>query len=140
MSERASSGTRSIVTAAVVDAALITVFVLIGRRNHEEALSLAGIAETAWPFLVAALAGWLVTRAWRHPFALWPTGVVIWAVTVAGGMMLRVASGQGVQLAFVIVATLTLAAFLLGWRLIALLVTRRGRRADRSERAGADAA
>ena len=58
---------------------------------------------------------------------------MIWAATVGGGMLLRVASGQGVQLAFVIVAALTLAAMLLGWRLVALFVTRRSRRTNRAE-------
>ena len=133
MSERLPNTTAPIVTAAVLDAVLILVFVLIGRRNHEEALALGGIAQTAWPFLVGATAGWLATRAWRSPFGLWPTGTVIWAATVGGGMLLRVASGQGVQLAFVIVAALTLAAMLLGWRLVALFVTRRSTRTNRVE-------
>ncbi|MGH3705072.1 MAG: DUF3054 domain-containing protein, partial [Agromyces sp.] len=73
------------------------------------------------------VAVWLASRAWRHPLAVWPTGVIVWAVTVVGGMLLRAVSGQGAQLAFIIVATLTLAAFLLGWRLIATLVTRGAR-------------
>ena len=133
MSQRTTRSTAPVATAAAVDGALILVFVLIGRRNHEAALSLGGIAQTAWPFLVGAVAGWLAVRAWRHPFALWPTGTVIWAATVGGGMALRVASGQGVQLAFVIVAALTLAALLLGWRLAALLATRRSRRTHRAE-------
>ena len=133
MTERTPNSTAPIATAVALDAALILVFVLIGRRNHDEALALGGIAQTAWPFLVGAAAGWLATRAWRSPFSLWPTGTVIWASTVVGGMLLRVASGQGVQLAFVIVAALTLAAMLLGWRLVALFVARRSRRTNRAE-------
>jgi hypothetical protein len=133
MTERTPNSTAPIATAVALDAALILVFVLIGRRNHDEALALGGIAQTAWPFLVGAAAGWLATRAWRSPFSLWPTGTVIWASTVGGGMLLRVASGQGVQLAFVIVAALTLAAMLIGWRLVALFVTRRSRRTNRAE-------
>jgi hypothetical protein len=39
-------------------------------------------------------------------------------------MLLRVASNQGVQLSFVIVASVVLGVFLLGWRAIALLVKR----------------
>jgi len=42
-------------------------------------------------------------------------------------MLLRVATGQGVALAFVIVAALTLALLLIGWRGIALLMSRRTR-------------
>ena len=134
MSERTSNSTAPVATAVALDVALILVFVLIGRRNHEEALALGGIAQTAWPFLVGAAAGWVATRAWRSPFGLWPTGTVIWAATVGGGMLLRVVSGQGVQPAFVIVAALTLAAMLLGWRLVALFVTRRARRTNRADR------
>lgn len=134
MSERTSNSTAPVATAVALDVALILVFVLIGRRNHEEALALGGIAQTAWPFLVGAAAGWLATRAWRSPFGLWPTGTVIWAATVGGGMLLRVVSGQGVQPAFVIVAAVTLAAMLLGWRLVALFVTRRARRTNRADR------
>lgn len=123
--------------AALIDALLVAVFVVIGRRSHAEGLDLAGIAGTAWPFLVALVAGWLLAVAWRRPFAPWPTGVVVWGVTVSGGMLLRLVSGQGTQLAFVIVAAVTLAGFLIGWRLVALLVTRRSRglSADRSESA-----
>jgi len=124
MTQHVSHQTGTIATAAILDAVLVVVFVLIGRRSHAEGLDLAGIAITAWPFLGALAAGWLAARAWRHPLAVWPTGVIVWAVTVIGGMLLRVVSGQGTQFAFIVVATLTLAAFLLGWRLVALLVTR----------------
>ncbi|MFB9310769.1 hypothetical protein BJY17_003412 [Agromyces hippuratus] len=125
MTQPSNHRTGTIAIAAVLDAVLVVVFVSIGRSSHAEGLDLAGIAGTAWPFIVALAAGWLVARAWRHPLAVWPTGVIVWAVTVAGGMVLRAVSGQGTQLAFIIVATLTLAAFLLGWRLIAMLATRR---------------
>ena len=40
-------------------------------------------------------------------------------------MLLRVASGQGVQVGFVVVATVVLAVALLGWRVVVLLVGRR---------------
>lgn len=83
-----------------------------------------GVLATAWPFLVAAVLGWLLGRAWRAPLRLWPTGVIVWAVTVAGGMLLRSVSGEGTAVAFVIVATVTLALFLLGWRAVAALTRR----------------
>jgi hypothetical protein len=120
-----------ITTAALVDAAFVVVFVVIGRRSHAEGLDLPGIAQTAWPLLIALAAGWLVARAWRHPLTVWPTAVVIWVTTVIGGMLLRTVSGQGIELAFVIVAATVLAVFLLGWRLVwrllAALVRRRSR-------------
>lgn len=50
--------------------------------------------------------------------------MVVWIVTVGGGMLLRIASGDTAETPFIIVASLVLAAMLLGWRLIALLVRR----------------
>ncbi|MFF5263260.1 DUF3054 domain-containing protein [Actinomadura viridis] len=102
-----------------LDVGLVLVFVAIGRASHEEGASLAGFAGTAWPFLVGLAAGWGVTRAWRRPEVLVPSGVGIWAATVVVGMLLRAVSGQGTAFAFVVVATSFLAAVLLGWRLIA---------------------
>ncbi|MBT2498747.1 DUF3054 domain-containing protein [Agromyces sp. ISL-38] len=128
MSERERTRAGTIVMAAFLDLVLVHVFVTIGRSSHHETVGMAGIGSTAWPFIVALAAGWLVSLQWRHPLAVWPTGVAIWAVTVGGGLLLRVVSGQGVQFAFVLVATITLAVFLLGWRLATLLVMRRSRR------------
>ena len=117
----------SVAWAAVLDLVLVLVFVLIGRRSHAEGLTLLGTLETAWPFVTGLAIGWLAMRAWRHPLRVVWTGVGIWLVAVIAGMLLRALSGQGVQLAFVIVATVVLGVFLLGWRGIALLVTRRRR-------------
>jgi hypothetical protein len=110
-----------------VDAALVVLFAAIGRGTHDGDVFGpfgAGLATTAWPFLVALLAGWSIARAWRRPLAVVRTGLPVWAVTVVLGMALRALSGQGVAVAFVIVATITLALFLLGWRGIAVVVTR----------------
>ncbi|WP_225310164.1 DUF3054 domain-containing protein [Microbacterium testaceum] len=123
-----SSPRRSPVPALIVDVVLVVVFAAIGRATHDgDVLGPfgSGLATTAWPFVVALLVGWLVTRAWRRPIALVTTGLPVWAITVALGMVLRAVSGQGVAVAFVIVATITVALFLLGWRAAARLVTRR---------------
>ena len=69
-------------------------------------------------------AGWVLSRAWRRPVALRPAGVIIWLLTVALGMVLRVVSGQGTAAAFIVVALAFLGLFLLGWRLIWRLVVR----------------
>lgn len=124
---------RGIAAALVVDAALVAMFALTGRASHVEGLDPAGVWGTAWPFLAGLVVGWLVTRVWRHPLAPWPSGVLIWAATLIVGMMLRVASGQGVALAFVIVAAASLALLLVGWRAIATLVGRLSRRSSRAE-------
>ncbi len=83
-----------------------------------------GVADTAWPFLAGCAAGLLAATILRSrpsgaalddPAGL-RTGVLVWACTVGGGMLLRLASGHTAQPAFVIVATITLAVLLLGWR------------------------
>jgi hypothetical protein len=124
----------AIITAALLDTAAVVVFVLVGRRSHAEGLDLLGIWGTAWPFLAGLAAGWLAARAWRRPLAVWPTAVVIWALTVGGGVLLRAVSGQGIDPAFVIVAAIVLAVLLIGWRLVGWgLVAMRVRRRSRED-------
>jgi hypothetical protein len=119
------AGMRSARVAVVLDACCVLIFVIIGRASHTKGETLAGIASTAWPFLCGLAAGWAVIRAWRRPLAIRPSGLVIWLGTVAVGMVLRVVSGQGTAVAFIIVALAFLGLFLLGWRLIAALALRR---------------
>lgn len=125
-----SSSRRSPALALLLDVVLVVVFAAIGRATHDgDVLGPfgSGLATTAWPFVAALLIGWVVTRAWRRPSAVVRTGLPVWAITVALGMVLRGLSGQGIAVAFVIVATLTLALLLLGWRGIARLASRSGR-------------
>lgn len=135
MNDRARTGTAGTVGALLLDVALVVVFAVIGRSSHAEGLDAAGVWTTAWPFLAGLGVGWLAATAWRHPLAVWPTGVLVWAATLVIGMLLRLASGQGVQPAFVIVAAVTLAVMLIGWRAVAALIAR----LRRPTRATADA-
>ena len=112
--------------AVVVDVVLVLIFAAIGRASHDE--NPAGFLLTAWPFLIAllvghALAALLPGRPHRPWSLLW--GAVVWIVTVAGGMLIRVLSGDTAEVPFIIVATLVLGVFLVGWRAIAALVRRR---------------
>lgn len=101
---------------------------LIGRRSHDEGSALVGTLAVCWPFWVAGAAGWAAMRGRRRPLAVWPTGVGVLAVTVVGAMGIRVLTGAGAPISFVIVTTTVQALFLLGWRgLVALRVHRRGR-------------
>jgi len=111
--------------AAAIDALLVLVFATIGRASHEHSLDVLGVLETAWPFLVGLAVGWAVLRAWRAPLAPLRTGALLVVITVVLGMLLRVVSGGTTAVAFVIVATVTLLVFLVGWRGIAVLVARR---------------
>ena len=101
------------------DVAGVLVFCALGRRSHDEGLNVAGIATTAWPFLSGTAVGWLATRAWRRPTAVYPTGVVVWLCTVAVGMLLRKATSAGVAASFIVVASSVTALLLLGWRALA---------------------
>lgn len=104
-----------ILPAIAVDVICITVFAIVGRSSHQEATDLLGVAHTAWPFLAGCLVGTVLGRTWRHPFAL-TSGVAVWLGTVVGGMTLRLLTGAGVQLSFVLIASFVLALFLIGWR------------------------
>lgn len=120
--------------AVIVDIVLVLVFAAIGRASHDE--NPAGFLLTAWPFLIAVLLGHLLAALLpgrpRRPWSvLW--GVVVWIVTVAGGMLIRVLSGDTAEVPFIIVATLVLGAFLVGWRGIAALLRRRRGAAPRHD-------
>lgn len=107
-----------------IDVVAVLVFCALGRRSHAEGLDLGGLATTAWPFLTGTALGWLVSRGWRRPTALVPTGVVVWISTVLVGMLLRMVTSAGVAWSFVVVASTVTAVFLLGWRAVFALVTR----------------
>src|ERR1700743_3135205 len=81
-----------------VDVVGVLVFCAVGRRSHAEGLTLAGVAETAWPFLTGTAVGWLASRAWRRPTAVVPTGVVVWLSPAVGGVALRRVGRCGRQL------------------------------------------
>jgi uncharacterized integral membrane protein len=112
--------------ALVVDMLLIVLFASLGRRTHASGMDPAGILWTALPFLIAWAAITLATRrSWAR---LWPAGVVVWLVTVAGGLLLRVMSGDTAAFSFQLVTAGVLGAFLLGRRLVTTLLLRPGRR------------
>ena len=111
--------TRTVLAAAVADIACVLIFCAIGRRSHSEGITVAGVAETAWPFLSGTAVGWVLARGWQRPTALAPTGVVVWVSTVVVGVLLRKASSQGAAVSFIVVASLVTAALLLGWRALA---------------------
>lgn len=118
---------RSAALAFAADVACIIAFVSVGRRNHAEGVTLAGIAETAWPFLTGTVIGWLVSRGWRRPTAPVPTGVIVWVCTVIAGMTLRVVSGEGIAFSFILVTTLVTGVTLVGWRAVRAGLSRRTR-------------
>ncbi len=112
----------AVILAGAIDLLMVLAFVLIGRASHGE--DFVGTLTTFWPFLVGLLVGWAIARAWRAPRRIVGTGVVVWASTVVVGLLLRVVSGQGIAVSFVIVTALVLAVFIVGWRAVSLVVVK----------------
>ena len=113
--------------ALTLDVLAVLLFAAVGRRSHAEGLAVLGVLRTAWPFLVGVATGWLLSRAWRAPDALLAAGVPVWLGALVVGMLLRVATGAGTAPSFVVVAAISLAVLLLGWRLVARgVLARRG--------------
>lgn len=103
----------------IVDLLLVVVFAIIGRMSHAEGLSLAGIVTTGWPFVLGLLFAWVLVTLFRwKPWRPFPAGVFVWVVTVGGGMLLRLTIGDTAEVAFIIVASIVLGAFLLLPRLL----------------------
>ena len=107
----------------LIDLVFVVVFAAVGRASHGE--SVLGTFITAWPFLVGCAAAWLVLVLLGDDGLGRRAAVIVWLVTLLGGMALRLASGDTAEVPFIIVATLFLAATLFGWRLIARLIDRR---------------
>ncbi len=111
-----------------LDTFVVVLFAALGLRTHEQESAYAAVLETAAPFLIGLGVAWLVARAWRRPTAIL-TGLVIWPVTVLLGMAVRRGLfDRGTATSFVVVATLFLGAFLVGWRIAWRLVDQRRRR------------
>ena len=117
--------------ALVADVACLLFFAIVGRSSHGESTDLAGVLRTAWPFLAGYLVGLVVSRGWRRPLSR-SVALVVWVATVALGMVLRLLSGAGTPLSFVLVTTIVLGALLLGWRGVVALVQRARARSGQS--------
>jgi Protein of unknown function (DUF3054) len=107
------------------DVAVVLVFVAIGRSVHDHGVRPTGLAWIAWPFLAGlGVAWWLIVwRRWNGAGV--SGGVAVLTTTVAVGMVLRVVSGQGTAVAFIVVAVVFLGALMVGPR--AAAVRRRSR-------------
>jgi hypothetical protein len=112
----------TVVLAALADVVCVLALASGGLATHAADEGMARLVVVAWPFAAGAAVGWIVTRAWRRPWRLWPTGVVVWGCAWALGVLLRVLTGQGVAPAFQLVSFGFLALTMLGWRGVVALV------------------
>lgn len=123
---------------ALADLAVVTVFVLVGRRSHDGGTGLTDFLRIWWPFALGLAVAGPLTGAWRHP-AGGARFVAMTVVTVAVGMGLRVGvQDRAWKWSFVVVTTLFVLGLGAAWRLVAVAVGRR--RAGRSvtDATGAD--
>ncbi len=121
-------------TVLLTDLLLILIFSAMGRTQHESGLTTMGILSTAAPFLASCVAGWSITQNWNAPSRFWPNGVLVWLVTVIGGLTLRGFLDQPPALSFQIVTLLVLGALLLGHRLIRAALGKRRNAADTNDK------
>jgi len=96
----------------------VLIFVAIGRHAHNHGLTWKGMFSTIWPFGVGLLAGWIYLRLSKRSAASMRSGFAVVLFTVVIGMILRVISGQGTAVTFIVVALVFLSLFLVGWRWI----------------------
>jgi DUF3054 family protein len=120
-SDRFRSRFKPIAMLAAGDAAAFVLFAVIGLINHDEGITVAGLARNALPiigvwFVVAPFVG---TYS-RPGFA---TMVATWAIAVPCGVAIRAVwlhrSASSKQIAFGIVALLSTLVLLSAWRAIA---------------------
>ncbi len=109
----------------LLDLLAVTVFVLVGRRSHDEGNGLVDILRVWWPFAAGLGVSAVCTGAWWYPFA-WGRVAAMWVGTLAVGMVLRISvHGREFKPSFVIVTTVFLGVCFFGWRLVARAVGRR---------------
>lgn len=111
-----------IFTALVADIVLVIAFAAVGFYTHAQVLTVDGVVQTSWPFLVGLGCAWILSAAWSAPLAPMRTGVAIWSTTILLGMIIRFAVGAGIAGPFIIVASVLNFLTLVGWRVIARAV------------------
>lgn len=115
----ARTAPQTLVRSILLDLVVLLAFAAVGRRSHDEGNPVLGAFETAWPFLVGAVIGYVVLAIGvRRAVDSVLGGVVIWVGTVVVGMLVRQATDQGTAFSFIVVATCFTGFFLLGWRVL----------------------
>jgi hypothetical protein len=109
---------RTILPAAVLDAACLAVFVALGRESHDIAGGIGWYATVLWPFLL----GWFAAAAALRLYVTWPNRwtvlVLTWVAGTAIALILRSAITQrDTPIAFIIVAYGFIGLTVFGWRL-----------------------
>ena len=108
----------------VLDTVIVVSFVVIGRDSHGFENDWGNTFQVALPFLLALSVGIGIAMAFMDP-TNWRAGLVIAAVTVVGGLALRkYVFHDGTAPTFVWLTAGWMTAWMVGWRLVAVLITR----------------
>ena len=108
----------------VLDVLVVVSFVVIGRDSHGFTADWAETARVALPFLLALSVGIGIAMAFMNP-TNWRAGLVIAAVTVVGGLALRkYVFHDGTATTFVWLTAGWMTAWMVGWRVVAMLTLR----------------
>lgn len=106
----------------------VLAFTLVGSLSHNgtDGFSIGGWLQTSWPFILGLAVGWalLYTGKLRRAPG---TGVLLLGGTWLIGIVVRSLVNMSVAWGFVITSLIFLGIVMIGWRLIASLVTRRAR-------------
>ncbi|MEJ2577489.1 MAG: DUF3054 domain-containing protein [Kineosporiaceae bacterium] len=117
---------RATLTSIGVDGAAVVVFAVAGRLVHGEPMTVAGMAGTAWPFLVGLGLGWAGLVGLRlHPRRRLAAALPITGTVLFGLLIRRLVQTTGTPFAFVVVTVLVVSLLLLGWRTADLAMRRR---------------
>lgn len=114
----------------LIDIICMALFALLARIAHQSEtmpLNFSGWLSTYWPFLLGILGAWLIMSLTKMvPTRLAPAGLFVWIFTVIVGLGIWALRHHTVpHWSFMMVASITSAVLLLGWRIIATKVLRR---------------
>lgn len=110
--------------ALLFDIAVVLAFSILATISHTQ--TLAGFFRTFGFYTLGVTLSWVVTRARLAPYALWPSGVMVWIGTAIIGQFLWSATHEWkLPIAMFVVTLAILSLGILGWRAALILVRRR---------------
>jgi Protein of unknown function (DUF3054) len=110
--------------ALAADVTAVIVFAAVGRSTHGESGDLLGLLGTAAPFLIGLAAAWATPIVRAQPTG-WRAGAVVLAGAGVLGLLLRAGFTDRLPPTFALIALVSLAVLVLGWRALSLAVAHR---------------
>jgi predicted permease len=109
----------------LLDLAVVLVFVVVGRDEHQQTNSLGDIVTVAAPFVIGVLVGAALAWARTRDLRAVSSGLIILVSTLVVGMLLRrFVWDRGTATTFVLVTTGFLTVGFIGWRALGRVIRR----------------